>query len=232
MSEKPLLLSSAKSGVLVKKINEKVLLYTMAVIGLFVVFVGLFDVTTRASRNFSGNLAFTAFAPAVTLFNASTTDSFFGTPRASAAPLIPTKISVPSLGINASVEQVGKKADGSMGTPQKFEDVAWYSLGSKPGQPGNAVIAGHVNNALTKTGVFQHLSSIKLGDTITLSDSAGHALTYKVRDIEQYSADTAPAAAIFATTGPSQVVLITCDGEWISEDKTFSKRLVVFAQLQ
>jgi len=205
----------------------------MAAIGLFVVLVGLLDVSTRASRAVeNSNIGFTAFAPAVTLFNASSTDSFFGTPRASAAPLIPTNLKIPSIGLNASVEQVGKKDDGSMGTPQKFEDVAWYSLGSKPGEPGNAVIDGHVNNALTKAGVFQHLSSVKLGDMIIVSDSSGHALNYKVTDIEEYPADTAPAASIFATTGPSQVVLITCDGDWVPADKTFSARLVVFARLQ
>lgn len=232
MSEKPLLLSSAKSGVLVKKTNERILLYVMAAIGAFVVLVGLYDVTTRASRELKNDLIFSAFAPAVTIFNASTTDSFFGTPRASAAPLVPTNITIPSIRVNASVEQVGKKADGSMGTPEKFENVAWYSLGSKPGEPGNAVIAGHVNNALTKTGVFEHLSSVKLGDTITVSDSLGHALTYKVHRIEQYPANEAPAASIFATAGASRLVLITCDGDWVSKDKTFSKRLVIFAQLQ
>ena len=119
-----------------------------------------------------------------------------------------------------------------MGTPQNFGDVAWYSLGSKPGEPGNAVIDGHVNNALTKAGVFEHLTQIKLGDPISVTDSAGRSLNYKVTDIEEYPADTAPADSIFATTGPSQLVLITCDGDWVPADKSFSQRLVVFAALQ
>ena len=239
MSEKPLLLSSAKSGVLVRKRKgERVFLYVMACIGLFVVLVGAADVSSRVSRTmFGDNALFTAFAPAIVLFNATSSNAtagaeFFGTPRASAAPLVPESLSIPSIGVTAQVEKVGKKIDGSMATPQKFEDVAWYSLGSKPGEAGNAVIAGHVNNALTKTGVFEHLGSVKLGDMVSVSDAQGHTLRYKVTDIEEYPADAAPAASIFAVSGPSQLVLITCDGEWVSKDKTFSKRLVVFAQLQ
>lgn len=205
----------------------------MAAVGLFVVLVGAADISTRISRAWFGDkAAFTAFAPAVVLFNASTTDSLFGATSATTTPLVPALLTIPSIGVRANVEQVGKKADGTMGTPQKFEEVAWYSLGAKPGEAGNAVIAGHVNNALTKAGVFEHLSLVNLGDTLSLFDASGRSLMYKVTDIEQYPADTAPAGAIFATTGPSQVVLITCDGDWVSADKTFSKRLVVFAQLQ
>lgn len=204
----------------------------MAAVGTFVILFGLYDLTNRVSKIVGDRIAFMAFAPAVTLFSATSTDAFFGAPRASAAPLVPTQISISSIGVRASVEQVGKQADGSMGTPKKFEDVAWFSLGSKPGSAGNAVFAGHVNNSLTRAGVFEHLASIKLGDSIWVSDSVGHTLEYKVSAIEQHSADKAPAETIFATTGPSQIVLITCDGEWVPEDKTFSKRLVVFARLQ
>jgi len=208
-------------------------LYIFAAIGLFVVLVGAANISAKISNSWFGeNAAFTAFAPAVTLLNPSSPDSLFGASAATTTPLVPALLKIPSIGVSASVEQVGKKSDGTMGTPQKFEDVAWYSLGAKPGEAGNAVIAGHVNNALTKAGVFEHLSLVKLGDSLLLTDASGRSLSYKVTDIEEYPADTAPADAIFATTGPSQVVLITCDGDWVSTDKTFSKRLVVFAQLQ
>jgi LPXTG-site transpeptidase (sortase) family protein len=233
MSEKHLLLSSAKSGVLVKKNRgERIFLYLFACIGAVVILVGAADAVSRLSRGIDGSVLRTAFAPAVMLLNATSSDAFFGTPHATTTPLVPVTLSVPSIGVTANVEKVGKKTDGSMATPTKFEDVAWYSLGSKPGEAGNAVIAGHVNNALTKSGVFEHLASVKLGDSVSVNDGSGHVLSYKVTDIEEYPADTAPAASIFATTGPSQLVLITCDGDWVSQDKTFSNRLVVFASLQ
>jgi len=116
-----------------------------------------------------------------------------------------------------------------MATPTDFADVGWYALGGRPGGIGNAVFAGHVNNALTKEGVFGHLSQVHVGDYVTVSDKDGHTIVYKVTAIDQYPADEAPAASIFASTGPSQLVLITCDGDWVPAEKTFDKRLVITA---
>ena len=69
MSEKPLLLSSAKSGVLVEKTSgEKIWLFAMAAVGLFVVLVGAADVSSRLSTAvFGRSAALMAFAPAVAL---------------------------------------------------------------------------------------------------------------------------------------------------------------------
>ena len=230
MSEKPLLLSSAKSGVLVKQNKDKVLVFTMATIGVLIVLVGAADVTSRLARAFLGeNATFEAFAPAVMLMNQSARPAGAAT---TTVPLTPVLLTIPSIGVNASIESVGNKADGTMGTPQKFADVAWYSLGAKPGEAGNTVIAGHINNALTTAGAFEHLSSLHLGDTFSISDAAGRSLTYAVTDIEVYPADTSHDAEIFSVGGPSRAALITCDGDWVPADKSFSARLVVFAQLQ
>ncbi len=94
---------------------------------------------------------------------------------------------MPALGIDAKVESVGKKSDGSMGTPSTWTAVAWYDLGPKPGEAGNAVIDGHVDNALTTAGVFQHLSDIGLGDVIEVSDAEGHILRYSVSEVDEYA---------------------------------------------
>ena len=117
-----------------------------------------------------------------------------------------------------------------MATPTSFADVAWYALGGHPGSEGNTVFAGHVNNALTKSGVFGHLAQVGLGDYVTVSNADGHTLIYKVVSIDKYPANEAPAASIFATAGPSRLVLITCDGDWVQSEKTFDKRLVITAK--
>ena len=103
-------------------------------------------------------------------------------------------------------------------------------LGGKPGGEGNAVFAGHVNNSRALSGVFAHLSQINVGDYVTVSDAEGKTLVYTVREIEIVPADRAPAEEIFKTSGPSQVILITCDGDWVPEIRTFDKRLIVVAR--
>jgi LPXTG-site transpeptidase (sortase) family protein len=197
-----------------------------------VVLVGAADVASRvASATFGDSAGQVLFAPAAAIGDPSVLDSVKGTQNSASSTqaFVPTRLKVPSLGVDASVEAVSNKDDGSMQTPKNFSDVGWYQPGSKPGEAGNAVFAGHVNNALTKSGVFEHLSQVHIGDYVTVEDGSGHSLVYKVMAIDQYPWNEAPAQSIFATTGPSQLILITCDGEWLKSERTYDKRLVVTA---
>jgi len=187
------------------------------------VLVGAADMTSRLVKNLGPDATFLAFAPAAALypsaFVATSTEAF-----------VPASLRIPSIGVNAVVELTGVKADGTMGTPKNFDNVAWYSPGAKPGQMGSAVFAGHVNNAMLKSGVFEHLSQVTTGDYITVEDSAGKALVYRVSSVKEYQPD-ASTDALFTTTGPSRLVLITCEGEWVSSAHSYNKRLVVIASL-
>jgi len=225
MSEKPLLLSPAKTGILLMSGRESRLHLVLACIGVAVVLVGAADLTTRLATNVLGNSAGAiAFGPAISLVD----PSVLGT-AATTTAFVPARLRVPSIGVDAAVEQVGQKADGTMGTPTKFGEVAWYAPGSKPGAAGNAVFAGHVDNALTTAGVFEHLSQLKKGDYITVADATGKTLVYRVSSSTSYAANEAPVAQIFAASGPSQLVLITCTGEWVTSQHQFDQRLVVLA---
>jgi sortase A len=224
MSEKPLQ-SSAASGVYEYRV-EPYVRWGAIVVGVFAVLVGLADITSRIAENYLGEDALQQiFAPAGTL--PLLPSESVNTAQA-AAPFAPARLTIPSIGVDARVEQVGKKA-GSMATPKDYNDVAWYEYGGRPGGPGNAVFAGHVNNALTTAGVFMHLEKLSIGDYVTVADTEGKTLVYKVKAIDQYKVDEAPAASIFAATGPSQLILITCDGEWVQSERTFDKRLVITA---
>ena len=235
MSEKLLLLSSANHR---EPKHHRGLRIAATAIGVLVILIGAADVSSRiAHATFGSNASLMSFAPAVTLLGNYNADTgtiapVAATRLASTTPLVPVRLLIPSIGVNAAVEQVGNKADGSMGTPSKFGDVAWYAMGSAPGQAGNAVIDGHVDNALTTAGVFMHLSQIALGDTVTVVNASGTPMSFTVNNIEEIPADSALAASIFSTTGPSQLVLITCDGSWVPNAKSFDKRLVVFASLK
>lgn len=198
-----------------------------ACVGTFVVLVGAADVTSRLAHAVLGSQgASLAFAPAIALEDPSILGA---AASASTTEMVPTRLRIPSIGVDASVEQVSMKADGTMDTPKKFGDVAWYAPGGKPGGAGNAVFAGHVDNALTTAGVFEHLSQVAIGDYITVSDAAGKTRIYKVQSVQSYPVDEAPAASIFATSGTSQVVLITCTGQWVPGERQFNERLVVIA---
>lgn len=226
MSEKPLLLSEAKLGVL-PRTNSSLSFSRLAMlgIGLLVVAVGGADISARLVNLAGSNALSTAFAPAVAITDPVSSFSI------SSLSLIPLRIQVPSIGVDAVVEQVGVRDDGAMANPSSFATTGWYKFGGKPGGAGNAVIAGHVNNALGLSGVFARLSDVQIGDSIFVGDSTGTTLTYSVNSKTQYTTADAPLEEIFRTTGFSQLVLITCEGDWDPKSRSYDKRLVVVARL-
>ena len=119
-----------------------------------------------------------------------------------------------------------------MDTPQALANVAWYAPGQKPGEKGNAVFAGHVNNALGTAGVFKELSALQKGDEVQVVGESGATLTYIVESSNEYFLDRAPLEQIFANEGSSGIALITCEGSWDPSARTYDKRLVVVARLQ
>jgi len=199
-------------------------------IGAFAVIWGAADVASRISTaSFGEGANVVVFGPAAAIQDPSIVKNINEPATATTSPFVPIRLKIPVIGVDAEVESVGQRQDGAMATPTDFADVAWYAPGGRPGGTGNAVFAGHVNNALTTAGVFAHLKQVNLGDYVTVSDKDGYTIVYKITAIDQYPADEAPAASIFATEGPSQLVLITCDGDWVPTEKTFDKRLVITA---
>ena len=211
--------------------------FVLTAVGLFAVLFGMADIASRlGAASFGQNATsaiFGSFAAKDNAAPAQVASALLASSAtlASTTPLVPARLKIQKIGVDATVDPVGQTAAGAMATPKNFDHVGWYSLGAQPGQEGSAVFAGHVNNALTKPGVFEHLSLVKIGDTVTISDKTNNALVYVVTEIDKYSATGAPAASIFANTGPSQLVLITCDGSWDGSAHSFDKRLVVYARL-
>ena len=193
--------------------------------GTFVVLYGAADLASRAAHVAGPIPTGEIFSP--TLVGDPQTLDYIAT----TTPVSPSRLVIPSIGVDATVETVGINAAGAMGTPKKFMDAGWYAPGPKPGEAGSAVIDGHVNNALTTAGVFAHLSSLQTGDLILVSDASNRTLAYRVQETALYGPTSAPLDRIFATSGPSTLVLITCEGDWVPSEKSFDKRLVVYAGL-
>jgi LPXTG-site transpeptidase (sortase) family protein len=137
---------------------------------------------------------------------------------------------IPLLHTNATILPMGVTEDGSMQVPDSITDVGWYKLGARPGQTGTAVIAGHVDGKNGEDGVFAQLKSLKPGAAIGVEDAFGNIGAFIVKDSKTYdqSVDT---SKIFASQDGTHLNLITCEGAWDQTKQTYTKRLVVFADL-
>lgn len=147
------------------------------------------------------------------------------------SPTEPSRLLIPGLHIDAAVQKTGITSKGDIGTPTNFIDAAWYMYGVAPGQPGTAIIDGHVDNGLALAGVFKHLSDIAEGDDVYVVTNGGSQLHFKVVSIAHYDYQDVPAGAIFRDTDRALLEIITCGGVWVPKDKTYNERLVVTAAL-
>lgn len=141
---------------------------------------------------------------------------------------LPRKLSAPLLGINADIQEVGLASGGEMGAPDNYKSAGWFNLGARPGEKGNAVIAGHLDTNLGKGGVFWSLNKIKPGDYIYVTDEYGKKMRFRAVRSEIYDAKNAPMEEIFGSSDKARLNLITCGGAWDWGKKSYDKRLVVF----
>ena len=143
----------------------------------------------------------------------------------------PARLLIPTLGVDANVQHVGVGKSGNMAVPNNYTDAGWYRYGTAPGFLGSAVIDGHVNNGLALPGVFKRLSELKVGDTISVVAASGARRNFAVSAVEIYDYKQVPVQKLFLQNDKARLNLVTCDGTWIAGEKTYNRRLVVYAEL-
>jgi LPXTG-site transpeptidase (sortase) family protein len=143
---------------------------------------------------------------------------------------LPIRLKIPAINVDATVESLGLTPQGNMDTPKGPDNVAWFNLGSRPGEDGSAVIAGHYGTWKNGKGsVFDNLHKLQPGDKIITEDENGVIVTFIVRESRNFD-PKADASDVFSSDDErAHLNLITCEGTWNKDSKSYSERLVVFA---
>jgi len=151
-------------------------------------------------------------------------------PTASLVPPPFVRLLIPAIGVNAPIESVGVRPDGTMETPAQrpWNDVGWYNSGPRPGERGSAVIAGHLDRPGGNPAVFWRLRDLRVGDSVLVVDASGKALRFHVTRIIFFQPQDAPVQDIFGNTAGSFLNLTTCAGDWIPTQHQTAQRLVVY----
>lgn len=143
-----------------------------------------------------------------------------------ATPVLPVRLIIPVINVNAHIQYVGVTSKGEMEVPNNAVDVGWFDLGPRPGERGNSVIAGHFDGKNGEAGVFANLYKLKEGDKLLIEDNKGISTVFVVREKRVY--EPGYANDVFNSSDSAHLNLITCDGLWDGTKKSYSKRLVVF----
>ncbi|MBV8085940.1 MAG: class F sortase [Chloroflexi bacterium] len=140
-----------------------------------------------------------------------------------------SRLQIPSIGVDAAVQSLGVDKNGVMDVPSNGTDVGWYTFSAVPGQPGNAVISGHLDTTTSTRAVFYRLKELKNGDPMSVVEN-GKATNFEVFWTKAWADDTAPLALILGNAPSPTLTLITCDGTFDRTSKNYSERLVVRAK--
>jgi LPXTG-site transpeptidase (sortase) family protein len=144
-------------------------------------------------------------------------------------PGTPIRIIIPAIQIDAGIQQLGVTSGGEMEVPNTIIDAGWLKSGSRPGEIGSAVIAGHFNGKNGEPGVFAQLNTLKKGDKIQITDDTGTSRTFMVRETRIYNPGYADE--VFSKNDAAHLNLVTCNGFWNTDKNSYSKRFVVFADI-
>lgn len=144
--------------------------------------------------------------------------------------IIPTRIQIPSIKVDAIVKPYGLDESGAMAVPEDGETVAWFEPGTKPGAKGNAVLAAHVDD-YKGPAIFFNLKDLEIGDEVIIDDG-DQTLTFVVKGKEAYPYNEAPIRTIFGPANNQQLNLITCTGLYDRKTNNHQERLVIYTELK
>ena len=143
-----------------------------------------------------------------------------------AAPPGPSTLSIPRIGVRAPIVAVGRKANGAMQTPDPGQ-VGWYRHGPHPGEPGPAVLVGHVDTR-TAPDVFYDLGQLRPGDEILVGQPDGTTSRFLVGRLEQHPKTALPTSRIWTKANRPLLGLITCTGSYDQATHHYRDNLIVY----
>jgi hypothetical protein len=195
-----------------KQRNIAPLVASLVLVGVFLTAVGLGRALGMPLPSFSSNWP--------------------GSDRGSLEPSKPTRVSIASLGVRADVVEVGRADDGSIAPPVEdpVHTVGWYGIGPTPGEPGTAVMVGHVDTH-DRPAVFHNLHQIQAGKLIEVSRKDRRVATFKVDSVESFPKTSFPADRVLMHDDVPRLALVTCGGEWLGGETGYADNVIVFAHL-
>jgi LPXTG-site transpeptidase (sortase) family protein len=142
----------------------------------------------------------------------------------------PVWIDIPAIDVSAPVIPLGLNPDGTLEVPVDFGDTGWFTMGPEPGEPGAAVIAGHLDSR-SGPGVFYRLRELRVGGMIRIRLQDRSTVRYVVDSMIRVPKNRFPTNRVYARTKQPTLRLITCAGELNRSTGHHPDNYIVFASI-
>lgn len=138
------------------------------------------------------------------------------------------RLSIPAIGVDAVARPVGLTRSGAMDVTPDIWDVGVFDRAVNPGEPGSAVIEGHLD-WYTGPAVFWNLHRLGSGDEIDFDSADGTRHRFAVSRQRTMPYNSAIPDDLYARDGTPTITLITCSGSWVGSAHSYSSRLLLTA---
>ncbi|MEV8636338.1 class F sortase [Streptosporangium sp. NPDC051023] len=144
----------------------------------------------------------------------------------------PVTIVLPRAKVNAPITRIDSGADGTLEAPSLMRaDLAgWDRLGPTPGEPGSAVVVGHLD---TRTGpaVFAWLPQVRKGDSVAVIREDRTMAVFRVSAVERVHKTAFPVRRVYGAPPYPAIRLVTCGGHYDLERHSYDDNLIVYGDL-
>jgi LPXTG-site transpeptidase (sortase) family protein len=143
--------------------------------------------------------------------------------------LDPERITIPAIDVDADVIDLGLNPDNTLEVPSDFSQTGWFDRGSRPGEYGASIIAGHIDST-DGPAVFFELAELTEGDEVEVHSADGETVTYAIERVEEYSKEEFPTQEVYSFTREPTLRLVTCGGPFDDTIGSYENNTIAFAR--
>jgi Sortase domain len=147
---------------------------------------------------------------------------------------VPVRLEIARIGVSTRLQRLGKNGHGAVEVPSgphQWEEAGWYAGGTRPGDPGSAVILGHVDSRVSGPAVFYRLPDLRRGDRVEVVRADGSRVRFSVQRVEEYPKARFPTADVYYPTLTPMLRLVTCGGAFDRKLRHYVDNVIVFATI-
>jgi LPXTG-site transpeptidase (sortase) family protein len=141
----------------------------------------------------------------------------------------PAEIGIPRIDATSQLIELGLNADQTVQVPPVDTPLqaGWFTSAPKPGEPGPAVVLGHVNGG--RAGIFARLHELAAGDEVLIRRTDGTTARFTVNRVEQVPKTDFPTEEVYDNTANPELRLITCGGAFDNNARSYRDNVIVYA---
>jgi Sortase domain len=146
---------------------------------------------------------------------------------------VPVRLEIARIGVSTGLQRLGRDQRGAVEVPSgphRWDTAGWYAAGTRPGDPGSAVILGHVDSR-SGPAVFYRLRELRRGDLVEVARADGSTVRFTVQRVQEYPKARFPTADVYYPTLTPMLRLVTCGGAFDRNVHHYLDNVIVFATL-